>query len=222
MYNKFPICQYFENRNLNGGCKTGNFLFLFMGIVIFLFFILNSKYDNITKSIQNINFNQKSSENKDKKIQESENKEITVNINKDEKIQSQPSIGEIMRNYDYRTLNDPLVAPRRRDDYNLPVLPIPSRGFPSAFKKVGLLIDKDAKNTDKYKILLLMGRNKFPNSTSYEYYVVENDKNSSLKFDINRTRELQTDDVIEIHELNKKYNVVMDKMLGYEYDPYLY
>jgi hypothetical protein len=66
-----------------------------------------------------------------------------------------------MRDYDYRTLNDPLVAPRRRDDYNLPVIPYPSRGFPPPFKKVGLLIDNSSSENDKYKILLLMGRNKY-------------------------------------------------------------
>ncbi len=129
---------------------------------------------------------------------------------------------KLLREYDYRTLNDPLVAPRRRDDYNLPVLPYPTRGYPAPYKKVGILIDKTAHDNDKYKILLLMGRNTHPNSTAYDYYAVENDKNSALKFDINKTREMQSGDVVKIEELNKTYTVVIDKVLGYEYDPYLY
>jgi hypothetical protein len=215
----FPVCAYLEKHDLSGGCKNNKFMYLFIVLIIFLFYVFNSKYSEISNKINNITNNN----NNNNKIDDvsRDKKKIIVNIekNKTEKI---PTIGEIMRKYDYRTLNDPLVAPRRRDDYNLPVLPIPTRGFPSAFKKVGLLIDKNANNDEKYKILLLMGRNKYPNSTSYEYYAVENDKNSVLKFDINKTRELQTGDHVEIHEINKKYTVVIDKILGYEYDPYLY
>lgn len=214
MSEKFLICEYFENHSLSGGCKNNNLLLLMIVVMLFLFYFLNNKYDKV------LNLFKKYNKEKQQKVNEEE-KNIVVNINKT-KSEKIPSVVEVMRNYDYRALNDPLVAPRRRDDYNLPVLPIPTRGFPSAYKKVGLLIDRHASNEDKYKILLLMGRNRFPNSTVYEYYAVDNDKNSALKFDIDKTRELQTDDIVEIKELNKKYHVVMDKMLGYEYDPYLY
>jgi hypothetical protein len=156
------------------------------------------------------------------------NKKISINVNSngnsgsDQNIPMSISPANIMRDYDYRALNDPLVAPRRRGDYNLPVLPLPSRGFPAPYKKVGVLIDKSTDNNDRYKILLLMGRNTYPSSTAYDYYVVENDKNSSLKFDIHKNRELQTGDIVHVHELNKEYKVFMDRILGYEYDPYLY
>jgi hypothetical protein len=172
------------------------------------------KKDIVEKSINNYQDN----------IQNQDPRNLKINILQEKKSLYEPPIHpfEIMRDYDYRTLNDPLVAPRRRDDYNLPVLPLPTRGFPAPYKKMGLLIDKSAPNDDRYKILLLMGRNKHPNSTVYDYYAVENDKNSSLKFDIDKTRELQSDDKVKINELGKIYTVIIDKILGYEYDPYFY
>lgn len=131
---------------------------------------------------------------------------------------------DLMREYDYRTLNDPLVAPRRRDDFNLPVLPLPTRGYPAAYKKVGLLVDRKAHDNDRYKFLILMGRNTHPGSYHFEYYAAENDKAGVLKFNVSKRgkQELQTDDKVKIDELDRTYSVVIDRILGYEYDPYLY
>jgi hypothetical protein len=234
---------------MSGGSSDNNIyllyatLFIIIILVIFIFQRINNKYDSLT----NILYNLKTQQNKNEKIKEireikqikqvkqgenDENtqttKKISLNINNQNQNQNQEQIPvppnpiNIWREYDYRALNDPLVAPRRRDDYNLPVLPLPTRGFPSPYKKVGILINREANDNDRYKILLLMGRNTYPSSTAYEYYAVENDKNSSLKFDINKTREMQSGDKVKIEELDKIYTVVMDKILGYEYDPYIY
>ncbi len=126
------------------------------------------------------------------------------------------------RTYDYSTLYDPLVAPRRRDDYNLPFPAISTRGYSAPYKKVGYLIDKNAENKDKYKILLLMGRQKYPNSTIYQYYATEKALPSGLKFELDRTQEFQSDDTVTISNLGKTYTVAVDKLLDYEYNPYLY
>ncbi|ATZ80735.1 hypothetical protein BMW23_0689 [Bodo saltans virus] len=162
--------------------------------------------------------------NEQQSIPEIPEQKIKININNDNDNNNNNNNNRLnpLREYDYRALYDPLVAPRRRDDSNLPVLPLPTRGYPIAFKKMGILIDKTAPNDDKYKILLLMGRTIYPNSNSYEYYVTENTPHSAIKFDINKTRELQTDDTVNVKELNKDYTVIMDKMLGYSYDPYIY
>lgn len=200
------------------------YILLFLIIIIALY-IIYGYYTNLSQQIQLVNMNtmKLQEQSPPSQVQQmSPNPQpnkllIDVINNRDIKVPINP-----FREYDYRTLHDPLVAPRRRDDYNLPVLPLPTRGYPSAFKKMGLLIDKKARNDDKYKILLLMGRNTFPNSTSYDYYAVENIPYSALKFDIKNTRELQTGDEVKIHELNKNYSVTLDKMLGYEYDPYIY
>jgi hypothetical protein len=115
-----------------------------------------------------------------------------------------------------------LVAPKRRDDSNLPVLPLPTRGYPTGFKKMGMLINKSLSNDDKYKILLLMGRQTYPNSNTYEYYAIEDKLDTGAKFVLDKTREIQTDDVVNVKDLGIDYTVVIDKMLGYSYDAYLY
>lgn len=128
-----------------------------------------------------------------------------------------------LREYDYRALRDPLVPPRKRDDYNIPVIPFPTRGYPSGYKKMGLLIDPDADNDNKYKFLILVGRQRYPGSTVYDYFVTENKPDSALKFDLpNLHKELYTDDEITIDELGKTFKLKLDRTLGFEYDPFMY
>lgn len=229
---------------MNGGASFDNdnlIMHVFLGIlvivVIYAMREMNTKYEKIinnmnrqveTKIIQMPQQQIQQPEIKQSQENQSATQNIRVNLHKaDEKdVQIFPpkSSLDLWREYDYRTLNDPLVAPRRRDDFNLPVLPLPTRGYPAAYKKVGMLIDKKAHDNDRYKFLLLMGRNTHPGSYVFEYYAMENDKNGSLKFDVCRRgrQELQTDDKIRINELDRTYTVVMDRILGYEYDPYLY
>ena len=223
--------SYSEQNLMSGGGLSENSLYLLYAIlfiiVIFVVYKINYKYDNLMyrlnrqHELQEQQFLRKKMQEIKEKEDENENqdKQISVNVNNQQVPVRSPF--EMMREYDYRTLNDPLVAPRRRDDYNLPVLPYPTRGLPAPYKKVGILIDKSAHNNDRYKILLLMGRNTYPSSNVFDYYALENDKNSSLKFDINKTRELQTDDKVEIKELGKVYTVITDRMLEYSYDPYI-
>jgi hypothetical protein len=237
----FPIYsslgKEYDLNYMSGGGSDNTLYLLYIVLfimVIYIFYRINNKYDSLSNVLSHTLYNirrqqQKNQIDTQQISQEQQNtkdnttKKISLNINNQnqDKIPP-PNPINILREYDYRALNDPLVAPRRRDDYNLPVLPFPTRGFPAPYKKVGILIDKSANDNDRYKILLLMGRNTHPSSTVYDYYAVENDKNSSLKFDVNKTREMQTGDKVKIHELEKEYTVVMDRILGYEYDPYLY
>ena len=134
-----------------------------------------------------------------------------------------PPIGPL-REYDYRTLGDPLVPPWKRDDYDSLYLPsaysIPTRGLPSAFRKMGILIDDNAANDDPYKFMILMGRLKYPNGTTYQYYVTENRNDSPLKFELEKHRnQINDGDIIEIKDLKKNYRAKIDRTLGFDYIP---
>lgn len=128
------------------------------------------------------------------------------------------------RRYDYSTLGDPLIAPRRRSDYLYTLPTVYTRGPPQQFRKMGTLIDESADNTDPYKFMILMGRKKYPDSSSvYEYYVTDNNDKSYLKFELpDISRELMGGETVEVKELNKTYKVIIDKVLDYEYNPYLF
>jgi hypothetical protein len=127
-----------------------------------------------------------------------------------------------LREYDYRSLDDPLVAPRHRDDYTIPVMPVPTRGWPTAYKKIGTLINHNADNSDPYKFLFLIGRQKYPSADWYDYYVTETSKDGRLKFDVHhRHKEIFSGDRIEIPELNKTYEAKIDKTFDFEYNPYV-
>ena len=80
-----------------------------------------------------------------------EPKNVTVKINDNSPplVPMPPAINPL-REYDYRSLSDPLVPPYKRDDSSIPLPIIATRGPPTAFKKIGTLTDKDAENTDKY------------------------------------------------------------------------
>lgn len=139
----------------------------------------------------------------------------------------QPPI-DPMRDYDNRTINDPLIPPYKRDDYNIdpylvnPHLFIHTRGLSTSFRKVGMLIDKNSSNDNKYKFFILMGRQKYRSSSQYEYYVVSDSKESIIKFELPNKKEIYTGDKIKIAELGDvEYEASIDKNLPYEYIPYI-
>jgi hypothetical protein len=153
---------------------------------------------------------------------------IVVNIQQDDRSQS---ITSIAREYDYRTFNDPLVPPYKRSDYDQsfpPGLvggypPIATRGYPTAFKKMGLLNDQSAPNDDKYKFMVIMGRQTYPSSNYYDYYVTENSDESSLKFDLKDLhKELNDGDNVTITELGKTYTIKLDRDVGFRYSPFVF
>ena len=136
----------------------------------------------------------------------------------------------VLRNYDYKTYNDPLTPPYKRDDYMIPAHVVDpdrfglyTRGGPTAFKKMGYLTNPNGDTTDKYKFLTLMGRQKYYNSTQYEYYIVSTNRDENIKFDLDKNkRELFTGDRVTVSQLsNTIYDVTIDKNLDYEYSPYI-
>lgn len=199
-------------------------LLLIIGIIVYQYFTYTSELNQIKNSIQ-----QKSvcpaqgscpvQETVIRTIEQAPQK-ITVDVNQND--QSMP-LSDPLRDYDYRTLTDPLVPPFKRDDYNIGVIPIATRGYPTGYKKIGLLIDSEADNSDKYKFLVLVGRQKYPGSTQYDYFATDNNQDSVLKFDLPHLhKELYTDDDVTINELNKTYKAKIDRSLGFEYNPFMY
>jgi len=130
----------------------------------------------------------------------------------------------ISRDYDYRTLNDPLVPPYKRDEWNLLIPGIYTRGPPMPFHKYGTLTNDSLPTTDKYKFLFLMGRQKYPGSNSYDYYATGTSDNNNVKFDLpNNTRELYDGDKVKIKHLNDaEYKIIIDRNLELDYNPFYY
>lgn len=138
-----------------------------------------------------------------------------------------PTVGQLIKDYDRRTIDDPLTPPFKRDDYMVPaqiVRPdlygVYTRGAPGVFKKMGYL--KNDAATD-YKFLTLMGRQKYQGSTQYEYYVTSTNRDDSIKFYIDDVRkELYDGDKVKVKQLgNTDYDVIIDKNLDLEYNPLL-
>lgn len=202
----------FLKNNMYGGNKE-NFALLKIIVVIVILFAVYSYFENKNKPPQNNN-----------------TQEQTTDVIVQPKQIGYSNIYPVLRDYDYRTYNDDLTPPRKRDDYNLPVnvlypnrFGIYTQGGPNAFKKMGYLNNKTADPGDPYKFLTLMGRQKYYNSNTYEYYVVSTNKDENIKFDLEQIkREIFTGDTVKVPQIsNADYEVNIDKVLDFEYNPFV-
>jgi hypothetical protein len=214
--------KLFYNVQTGGNNKDNVSQLLLLILIVIVVFFIYTYYNNKNKNII---------------IQETTQQDIP-NIQKEVIVENNYPVTErrvvntlpILREYDYKTFHDPLTPPYKRDDYMMPahiVDPINfgmyTRGIPPVFKKMGYLIDESATNDDKYKILNLMGRQKFYNSNIYQYYVVSSNRDDNIKFDLGKKyrNELYTGDKVTIPQLNKDYIVHIDKNIDYDYNPYV-
>jgi hypothetical protein len=214
--------KLFYNVQTGGRNKDNVSQLLLLILIVIVVFFIYTYYNNKNKNII---------------IQETAQQDIP-NIQKEVIVENNYPVAErrvvntlpILREYDYKTFHDPLTPPYKRDDYMIPahiVDPINfgmyTRGIPPVFKKMGYLIDESATNDDKYKILNLMGRQKFYNSNIYQYYVVSSNRDDNIKFDLGKKyrNELYTGDKVTIPQLNKDYMVHIDKNIDYDYNPYV-
>jgi len=135
-----------------------------------------------------------------------------------------------LRKFDYDSVNDDFTPPFRRsyyDDYNYRLVPglFPTytRGPPGRFRKVGTLVAEGVAANDRYKFLLLMGRQKWPGGDDYEYYAMSPNVDQKLKFYIrSRGREICGGDIVKIDELEGyTYRFSEDADLSPRYDPYI-
>jgi hypothetical protein len=142
-----------------------------------------------------------------------------------------PAVYDVLRKYDYRTLNDPLTPPYKRDDYMIPAyiadpnnFGIYTQGGPAPFMKMGYLNHHHSKPGEPYKFLTLMGRPRYYGSSRYDYYVTSNFKDENLKIDLDQYKyrnELYTGDTVYIPQLKREYEVHIDRILDYTYNPYI-
>ena len=232
-------------KNQTGGNNTNkssdtNTILLIILVVIIIFFIymyFNNKMNiNISVSTnpeEKYNNNLNTTQNNTNNINDTNNTNKNNDVIINDYYTAHPRVVNtlpILREYDYRTYNDPLTPPYKRDDYMVPahiVDPINfgmyTRGVPPVFKKMGYLVDDNATD-NKYKFLTLMGRQKYYNSNQYEYYIVSTDRNENIKFDLGKKyrKELYSGDKVKVPQLNDtEYTVNIDKNLDYEYNPFI-
>lgn len=156
-----------------------------------------------------------------------------------------PSVAhDIMTEFDLRSAYDPLVESTRRPPthitlpmINNPHFNYPTRGFTDSFSLVGYLIAKEKSNykvvseeglkhekheKDENKIVKLFGRQKYPNSSEYEYYAIINTGfNDNIKYSLeDQRKELFDGDSVFIDIIQKTFKVKLLKNRVFEYNPY--
>ena len=134
-----------------------------------------------------------------------------------------------LRKFDHDVIDDDFTPPFRRsyyDEHNYRLrpglYPTYTRGPPGRFRKIGVLVAEGVAPNDKFKFLLLMGRQKY-NNRDYEYFATSAESDQRLKFYIEtRGKEINHDDIVKIPELEGySYKFREDQDLSPKYDPYL-
>ena len=125
-------------------------------------------------------------------------------------------------------MND-MVAPERRiakDSYPIPIknyINIPTRGDPDNYHQIGNLI----RGSDE-KVVKLFGRQKYPRSNQWEYYIVSRDPNgldTKLPIKIKGDREVEDSSLIDIPFYNSSKGKFKVQLLDFDkprYNPYVY
>lgn len=139
-------------------------------------------------------------------------------------------------NIDLRNINDPLTGPIKRPTRDAigpmvgnPLFNIYTQGPPDSYSWLGILTSEPtSETTDRNnKLLKLFGRQRYPNSTTWDYYVQAYTGGASgdtIKISLDKDkyrRELYDDDNVYIKELGMKYNVKLNRDDVFTYNPYL-
>jgi len=133
-----------------------------------------------------------------------------------------------LRKFDYDAVEDDFTPPFRRsyyDEYNYRLVPglypTYTRGPPGRFRKVGTLVAQGVASHDKYKFLILMGRQKYY-CRDFEYFATSANTEQRLKFYIEtKGKEINDDDIVTIKELEGyTFRFSEDKDLSPRYDQY--
>ena len=130
---------------------------------------------------------------------------------------------------DKQAYYDDMKPPERRvsnREYPVAIKPhinIPTRGYPDNYHQVGNLI----RQSDE-KVLKLFGRQKYPGSSQWEYYVVSRDPNGlDTKLPLNRKkdRELEDNSEIDVPFFNSSKGNFKVQLLNFDaprYNPYVF
>jgi len=139
------------------------------------------------------------------------------------------STRDILNARDRRVIVDPAAPPERRlpihqyprrDIKNL--INIPTRGHPDQFQMVGII----SRESDE-KIMQLYGRQKYPGSQQWDYFVAGKDGSglaSKIPLDLTNDKELYDDDEITIPQLDASKGVFKVTIYDYDaprYNPYV-
>ena len=187
--------------------------FIFVTIV---FIIFTWYYHNFTiKKIYN--------ENNNSNEQVKQNNKVIVIDNTDMLIR------KFLKKRDKQAYYNDMKPPERRvnvRNYPIAIKPhinIPTRGYPDNYHQVGNLI----RNSDE-KVLKLFGRQKYPGSSQWEYYIVSRDPNGlDTKLPLNRKkdRELEDNSEIDVPFFNSSKGNFKVQLLNFDaprYNPYVF
>lgn len=139
-----------------------------------------------------------------------------------------PNLHEKLDIRDRRVINDQLTAPERRVDVRQyprvinDLINISTRGYPDNYQLLGIV----SRKSDE-KILQLYGRQIYPNSNQYEYYVITENNGFMNKIPIGKkgNREIEDGDIIIIDEFDKNKGSFQVKLYNYNtprYNPYIF
>ncbi len=135
-----------------------------------------------------------------------------------------------LENRDRSVLYDPLVAPERRiQSYQYPypliannMINYPTRGLPDNYQQLGIVTRKSDE-----KMLQLFGRQTFPRSTQWEYYV-RSEKDgfvNKIPIQTRNQKELEDGDEVEVPGMNEQNGKFIVKLYNYNtprYNPYVF
>lgn len=124
---------------------------------------------------------------------------------------------DVIKEYDYSNLTDPLKNPARRvarhempPSYFRRMIDLPTSGYPDNYTQIGTLVKKGDPNVNQEnKILRLFGRQVYPGSYTYEYYSMVNSGLDKIKVPVltRGRKELYDGDNVHIKELDENYDV---------------
>ncbi len=183
-------------------------------------------YNMYTEQIDSLNYIKNQSINN--QIIPTNEKTINEQIIDETIVDNNPPI-DLIKTYDYRILEDPMKDPKRRPARHIlgpftgsPLFNYPTRGYRDNFSQQGYLVNHDAPVNDENKVLQLFGREKWPNSSSYEYYITFQSGGNERKYELDKyTKELYDGDEVRVDILNdRKYRVKLFKQEGLEYNPF--
>jgi hypothetical protein len=162
----------------------------------------------------------------DKKKNNSNNYNYNDNIiNKLEKLLKHNSFKEdkLYNNLyrDRKVLYDDFYPPERRYNNLVYNTNIPTRGYPENYQLLGIIIRNNPETAYN-----LFGRQLYPGSNQYEYYIEGNMKDTKIKIPIKipGNKEIEDNQTIDIPGMNNENSPFTVKLYDYEsprYNPYL-
>lgn len=133
--------------------------------------------------------------------------------------------GDLLKQFDYGKIYDPLEGPTKRVDRSLisskdvkQLFDVSTRGNPDNYQQMGILISND--NNDSNKIIKLFGRKEYPNSDIYQYYALVNNGNDNIKIPLTKQKkEIFDKDSIFVEGINKNYIATIYENNSPRYNP---